>query len=222
MGRRVKQGAHALAILIPIIPRSARTEPSLEEEPEEQEERQKPVGFKLMPVFRVQDTGGEALPYELRMRAFDVSSLPLVGVARTLGVTVKAGLLPPSCAAVYKPGSKQIVLGTDNPQTFLHELSHAVDSALPGKSEDYDFCEVVAELSSCFLGSLYGVSVDIGATKAYIEHYAKRGHVAFALAHALGRVESIYAFIEGRRISAGRSAGEAGICRGDGAEILAS
>jgi hypothetical protein len=83
-------------------------------------------------------------------------------------------------------------MGTANQQVFLHELSHAIDNTLPGKSDDYAFNEVVAELSAAFLGSLYNVDVDIASTKAYINGWSGKGHVAFKVADALERVEQIY------------------------------
>jgi hypothetical protein len=200
VGRRVLKGAQALHILIPIlIPKvcHAGKEKGREEKlPREDDEESVLRGFRVMPVFRVEDTEGEVLSYEIAMRAFDIASLPLIEVATSLGVKVKTGLLPEDCSAVYNRKSKQIILGTDNPQTFLHELSHAVDAALPERNTDYAFGEIVAELSSCFIGFLYGIPVSIDSTKAYIEGYAGKGHVAFRIAEALSRVERIYQFIE--------------------------
>jgi hypothetical protein len=197
VGRRIVKGAHALYILIPIIvPRASLKEGEDADSKKSQDDGLSVlVGFKAMPVFRVEDTEGDVLPYEIKIKAFDISSLPLIEVARELGVNVRAGLTE-DYSGVYNRKTKEIILGTDNPQTFLHELSHAVDAALPGRSDDYSYGEVVAELSSCFLGSLYGVSVDVEATKSYIEDYTGKGHVAMRIMEALGRVESIYRYIE--------------------------
>jgi antirestriction protein ArdC len=196
-GRRIKKGAKALYILIPIIKSKAATKkPARSSSPESEDDEESVLsGFRAMPVFKMEDTEGESLPYEVKMRAFDVSSLPLIEVARELGVTVSAQITS-GYSGVYNRKTKEITLGTDNPQTFLHELSHAVDCALPKRREDYAFSEVVAELSSCFLGALYGVPVNVEATKAYIQHYTGRGHVAFRIMEAMGRVESIYGYIE--------------------------
>jgi len=206
VGRRVRKGASAFSILIPIlVAKDTREKRCEREEPKETApgenraeapEEKSLVGFKTMSVFRVEDTEGDALGYEAAMRSFEVKSLPLIEVASSLGVEVHTGLVTPGCSAIYSRKKKEIILGTDNPQTFLHELSHAVDAALPERNEDYAFGEVVAELSSCFLGSLYGVPVDFDSTKAYIANYAGRGHVAFRIAQALTRVQSIYTFIE--------------------------
>jgi hypothetical protein len=155
------------------------------------------TGFKLMPVFAVEDTEGGPLDYEERLKTLDVEALPLIDVAKSLGVTVQAGLTFDGCAGSFHPVKNRITMGTADSQVFLHELSHAVDNTLPGKSEDYAFNEVVAELSAAFLGSLYGVKVDIDNTRAYINGWSGRGHAAFRVTDALERVERIYRHIRG-------------------------
>ncbi|GHU30189.1 hypothetical protein FACS1894172_02900 [Spirochaetia bacterium] len=200
VGRRVKKGAHAFYIFVPLIyPAKQKNQGDSGETDEETEQSQDDdtkIFFKLMPVFRVEDTEGAPLDYETKIKSFDVSSLPLIEVAKSLGVTVAAGLTL-DCAGSYRPKTKHITLGSTNPQVFLHELSHAVDYTLPNRKEnDYAFGEVIAELSSAFLGSLYGVKVDIGSTKAYIESWSGKGHVAFKVMEALKRVEEIYHYIE--------------------------
>lgn len=45
-----------------------------------------------MPIFRLEDTDGKPLPYELEMDSFDPSRFPLYEVAGALGVTVAKGL----------------------------------------------------------------------------------------------------------------------------------
>lgn len=77
---------------------------------------------------------------------------------------------------------------------FLHELSHAIDNNL-GNYKDYTLSEVVAELSACFLASLYGIKSDIGGTQKYIKSWSKEKHVALSIGIALERVKSIYRFI---------------------------
>jgi hypothetical protein len=205
VGRRVNMGAKALYILIPILVPNPNQIDRRKSKRSDENGNSKSLlmlrGFKVMPVFRVEDTEGTSLDYQLAMRAFDVASLPLIEVATSLGVKVNAGLLPSSYSGSFNRRTKQIILGTDNPQTFLHELSHAIDSSLPNQRDDYAFCEIVAELSSCFLGSLFGVKTNIGSTKAYIESYAGKGHVAFRITEALGRVEEIYRYIEFSRES---------------------
>jgi hypothetical protein len=211
-GRSVKNGAHALYIFVPMLyrqkpeakPESEKqdgmnSETSGDAEMSESEPVKTITGFKEMPVFRVEDTDGAPLDYEERIKALDVESLPLIDVAKSLGVKVEAGLTDGGVAGWFRKSTKQIRLGSANPVVFLHELSHAVDNALPDKSDSYAFNEVVAELSAAFLASLYGVKFDIALTQGYIKYWQGKGHVVFQVVDALQRVEEIYRFIEGAK-----------------------
>jgi hypothetical protein len=155
-------------------------------------------GFASIPVYRVEDTTGKPLDYQVILKNFDIDSLPLIDVAKRLGVEVKAGISNERYAS-FHPSAKKIIMNTDDPQTFLHELSHAVDFALPNRNADYSHSEIVAELSSAFLGSLYGVKVNLKNTQAYIQNYSGRGHVVFKVMKALDRVKAIYTFIESHK-----------------------
>ena len=134
------------------------------------------------------------LDYQQTINAFDPSRFPLYQVAVAIGVTVKASMTF-NAYGYFQKHDKSITLGTDDVTTWMHELSHAVDAALPGKSEDYAFNEVIAELSSCFLCSLYGLPHHEQHTKAYIESYKGRSPVAFKIANAVDRVLEIYSYI---------------------------
>jgi len=191
-GRTVKKGAKAIYILVPMLYKNNSGET---------EEEEKLTGFKAMPVFKAEDTEGAELDYEIKLREFDPSSLPLIDIAHSLGVTVSAGLTG-SAAGWFRPSDNSITMGCNNGQVFLHELSHAVDNVLPGKNSDYGFNEVVAELSAAFLCKLYGYSCNIDNTTAYIRSWSGNSHVAFTLIKALERVESIYHYIDKVQYSA--------------------
>ena len=88
-------------------------------------------------------------------------------------------------------------MGSNNAQTFLHELAHAIDNRLPNKNADYSFNEVVAELTSAFLCQLYNVPCNLDNSNAYIKSWSsKQGEKSFfTIASAVERVEQIYNFI---------------------------
>jgi antirestriction protein ArdC len=204
VGRKVKKGAHALYIFVPMLYAAPKPKKETSEKNENDEGDEETLGtgivktltgYKRMAVFRVEDTEGAPLDYEERIKALDVESLPLIEVAKSLGVKVEGGLTTRGVEGWYRKSTKQIMLGTAHPIVFLHELSHAVDNALPDKNNDYAFNEVVAELSAAFLGSLYDVKFDIANTKSYIKSWQGKGHVAFKVVDALQRVEQIYQYI---------------------------
>ena len=193
-GRHVTRGAHAIYILVPMFRKTTARSANPVTDEDEEEASERLSGFRAMPVFRVEDTEGEPLPYELAMNAFDPSRLPLYDVAEELRLTVAKGLTP-DCYGWYSEDRKTIMLGTDDVTTFFHELSHAVDHHLPGRNESYAYNECVAELSSCFLCHLFGLPCHDERTKAYIESYQGGTHVAFQMIHVIERVIQIYEYI---------------------------
>ena len=188
-GRVVKKGAKAIYILVPMIYKTKK-----KDDDEEKEDEKRLAGFKAMPVFRVEDTEGDELDYVIKMREFDPESLPLIEVARSLGIKVSAGLTG-EAAGWYRPYDNSITMGSNNGQTFLHELSHAIDQVLPGRKTDPALNEVIAELSAAFLCKLYGFDCDVDNANAYIRGWAGRSQTAFEFAQAMERVEEIYAYI---------------------------
>lgn len=186
-GRYIKTGASAFYIFVPLF--------KTEKDDATKTEEKVLSGFHLTPVYRVEDTIGKELGYQTRMRKLDVEKLPLFEVAKKLGVKVQKGL-EGNAAGSFNLKTNTITMASSNPQVFLHELSHAIDHALGNYDSDYAFGEVIAELSSAFLGSLYGVKVDMNNTKAYIQAWSGKEHVVFKVLSALYRVEEIYHYIE--------------------------
>ncbi len=200
-GRYVKKGKKAIWNLAPKmgkIKESRKEEIEVDgliETVEREEEIQKLFGFKVIPVFRYEDTDGEPLEYKEKIRRIEPEKLPLFDVAQNLGVTVQVGLTSRGEYGSFSPGSKEIRLCTDSEQTFLHEISHAVDEHL-GNYKDYESGEIVAELSACFLASLYRLKADIGETQEYIRSWSKGRHVGLTIGKALERVKATYRYIE--------------------------
>ncbi len=201
VGRYVEKGKRAIWILAPNIAKIKKTRQEeveidgLIETVEREEEIQKLFGFKTVPVFRLEDTNGEPLEYEQKLQKIEPEKLPLYAVAQSLGVTVQVGLTSRGEYGSFSPATKKIRLCTDSEQTFLHEISHAVDEHL-GNYKDYESGEIVAELSACFLASLYGLKADIGETQEYIKSWSKGRHVGLVIGKALERVKAIYRYIE--------------------------
>ena len=182
--RYVKKGSNAIHIFAPLM---IQTEDSTEDEVEK-----KLVGFRPVPVFRVEDTDGATLAYQDQIRSIDPGNLPLSELSKALGIEISIGITTNGEYGSFCPSTKKIRICTDSEQTFLHELSHAIDHQL-GNNEA---AEVVAELSACFLSSLYGLTANIGFTHEYIKSWSKGSHVAWAIGNALDRVKAIYCFIE--------------------------
>ena len=193
VGRKVKQGFQkAVFILGPSLVKIRDKETGEEEE--------KLIGWRRIMVFPYESTEGDELPYMQEMKnSIEISELPLIDVAKRLGIEIK---LRPSGSyyGYYSPKDKEIALCTDDEQTFLHEISHAVDNQLGNyKEADYDGGEIVAELSACFLASLLNRRADLHFTKEYLRRYSGEGKTTTQFAAALfkyiDRVKAIYEFI---------------------------
>jgi antirestriction protein ArdC len=216
-GRKLIKGSHAIYILAPVFSKKKnKTDNDKKDEKEERDlyneaphddkkdtdgnddDDEAPqkilVGFKAFPVFKVEDTTGRPLDYEIKLKAYDVQALPLIEVAENLGIKVEARLI--NHYGSYNLTKNRISMGHDDAQTFLHELSHAVDFALPHFNNNRNMNEIVAELSSAFLGSLYGVEIDMHNTIAYIQGYSGKANIITNVMKAIQRVEEIYTYIK--------------------------
>ena len=132
------------------------------------------------------------------MKQLKIEDLPLVDVAKKLGIKVQADLCG-LAEGSYSTFERIIRMNCTGKQVFLHELSHAIIAEIKKKDKvelTYDFEEICAELSSAFLGSLYEVNIDLQNTKAYIQGWAGKGHVAWKVIEAVDWVEKVYQFIE--------------------------
>jgi hypothetical protein len=80
----------------------------------------------------------------------------------------------------YFDGNKnEITLCTADEQVFLHELSHAIDQKVGNyDNKDYDGGEIVAELSACFLASIY-------AKKADMQFHLKHNNRCFCISRII-------------------------------------
>ena len=191
VGRYVKKGSKAFHILAPVTIK-VKAENAEDGEPEE---TTKLLYFKAVPVFRYADTDGRELEYIANARKVDLEALPLIEVARGLGVAVEKSFSR-QYYGTYSLTSDTIELCTDDEQTFLHELSHAVDRRLGNlKDQDRDGDEVVAELSACFLASLYGLKANMAYSKRYIANYSNGVHVGLVISRLLQRVIDIHDYI---------------------------
>jgi antirestriction protein ArdC len=166
VGRHVKKGAKAFAIL---APRFIKKQP---DDDNEKEEKILLAGFLAVPVFRVEDTEGKPLDYQ----QIELPKLPLMEVAQRWGISVKAipgNYLYTGC---FSQERKEIALATKEETIFFHELAHAAHQRILGelqKGQDWRQ-EIVAELAAAVLCKIVGKSSQhLGNHYQYVERYAK-------------------------------------------------
>jgi hypothetical protein len=163
--RKIKKGSKAFYIL---VPNYRRTDDTITGEQEVVL-----LGFMCKPVFRVEDTDGEALEYDkLKLPRF-----PLIKRAREWGISIKAIPRNYQYYGSYTPHCKEISLATPEEKVFFHELAHAGHEKIKGsiQCKQDPTQEIVAELTAAALCKLVGKSVHdtLGNSYRYINKYAQ-------------------------------------------------
>ena len=178
VNRYIKKGAHAFYILAPV---------NIKVENEDGEEEYRLVGFKGVPVFRIEDTEGDPVP-EIPQPPLP----PLHEVAEAWEIPIRFIPLIGEYGH-YSLTRKEIVLGVENPEIFFHELVHAADDRINGLvgGQDPDQ-ETVAEIGAAVLARLYSQPMDKTAWE-----YVKRYHddPAGAVRRLLPRIEKVLTMI---------------------------
>lgn len=170
VGRHVKKGSKAIIILAPRFAKTSTNQKT------EEEEKKILTGFLAIPVFRVEDTEGEKLDYE----QIELLDLPLIKVAESWGISVKAIPGNYRYLGYFCPGRQEIALASKEESVFFHELAHAAHHKILGdlpKGQNWKE-EIVAELAAAALCNLVGkTSKFLGSNYQYIERYAKDAHL---------------------------------------------
>lgn len=210
-GRSVKKGTRAIWILAPL------TRTRLVEDEKRPGGDKVPVsvlvGFKGVPVFRVEDTEGEPVPDREDHRPDALP--PLFGVAGELGISVRYAPAPPAQRGrrygSYHLSGDRIDLLTHDEGVFFHELAHAAhDRITPGglTGGQDPRQEIVAETAAAALSLVYGLDGYVANSKTYIEGYARKSRdllekpagdpgrtAAQAVVGVIAEVERVLAYI---------------------------
>ena len=183
-GRCVRKGSKAFQILGPIMVK--RTDRDAEAGGES--ERAALVGFKSIPVFRLEDTDvvdaetwSKAAPDTEAAQRF-IDGLPLVSVAKAWGLSVQTFDGEHARYLGFYRNGQGIALGVENLSTWAHELIHAADDRCIGglKGGQHLDQEVVAEMGGAVLLKCLGhdCDADLGGAWRYITSYCERAKKA--------------------------------------------
>lgn len=165
-GRRVKPGSKAFYIFAPLT-RQLKTEDDAGCE------SIRPVltGFRLIPVFRLQDTDGKPLPAQATITPAILP--PLFGVAEKLGLTVKWQPFDGRALGRYRPGTKEVLLSEKSALNFYHEVMHHLDSQIePIRAGRLCEAELIAEFGAQALCSIQGITGYEASSYDYLKSYA--------------------------------------------------
>lgn len=203
VGRYVKKGSKAKKIIVPSskyewVPKKDEDGKFVYDENNKLvKEKVKRTFFMFSNVFDVMDTDGEPLEYLEMMNSLDPKNLPLYGLAQSMNISIKYAPSFRGEYGFYSPGSDSITMCSDGLNTFLHELSHAIDHRLHDTdfSEDYNNSEVVAEFTACFLAKQLGLETNTGETKAYLEAYSENKDLMKSIENAFERSMAIIRYV---------------------------
>lgn len=168
-GRWVSKGTKAFWILGPVRKKVRAKKTVLDEQRETKDEIEVLVGFKVIPVFRYEDTHGQDLPvYQPR------DPPPLTEVACRFGMTVQYERLSAGMYGVTDHSAKTVILATEDWDVWFHELAHAIHRSFEPKSGhgQEKEAETIAQLVAATLARLYGRPAD-GFSWSYIASYAQ-------------------------------------------------
>ena len=134
-----------------------------------------------------------------RFRKFDINKLPLIEVAKLLGIKIeKSNYINPY--GKYIVNENKIILGSDYAPTFIHELVHAIVHYL-GKANklfyvyDHNYNEFIAEYSALILCKTYNISINTSYSLYYIKMHKE--DIEYGIPdHIINRVEIICEFVK--------------------------
>jgi hypothetical protein len=171
VGRHVSKGSKAFYILGP----KKRTITDRDESTGDEAKRTIITGFVGIPVFRYEDTDGDAL----EVASYEPAAFPpLFDVAERFGVSVSYAPFVRDFRGYYAPGTDRIVLCTHDVSTFFHELAHAAHARVLADRGDsiqggqHSGQEIVAELSAAVLCKLYDYDGHLAKCREYVNAYA--------------------------------------------------
>lgn len=132
---------------------------------------QKLVGFQPTPVWPVEQTEGKEVDYKIDKELPDFMCKE---VAEKWDIKVKQSFDNPSFYAYFSPDKKEIIMATDNQQTFFHELVHVADEKVQGKIKNGqdETQEIVAEFGASVLMRMFGLKAGTKNTYEYVKMYA--------------------------------------------------
>ena len=174
-GRSVKAGSKAFCILGPSIIKD-KVDPTITHL----------VGFHGIPVFRVEDTRGDALP------SMEPTAPPLLaGVAEAFGLSIRYAAFSDKYYGYYAAKKQEIVLCTHEQEVFFHELGHAAHERVTGplKGGQDSKQEIVAEMTACVLARVYGIQAHEDKMQRYVESYAEGKDLGRVLMGLLSEIQ---------------------------------
>lgn len=161
VGRYVKKGSRAFDIIAPMTKKVKDEETG--------EDKVIVIGFRAVPVFRVEDTDGKEMPV-IDYTPEDLP--PFLDVAEEMGIKVQWKPLHTDAYGYYRLSDNSITLCSQDYVVYFHELGHAIHNMIePLEELPHAKKEVVAELTAAVLAEMAGVQGYEVQSYEYIKGY---------------------------------------------------
>ena len=174
VGRKCKSGGSFCIIapkLIQVTEKDENGDPVLDEEGKE---KKKPIliGFTPIPVWPIEKTEGKEVNYKMDKA---MPQFLCEKVAAKWGLKIRQGFDNPKFYAYFSPTRGEIVMATNDQQTFFHELLHSSDEKVQGKIKpgQESSQEIVAEFGAMVLMRMFGLKTGTKNAYNYISSYAE-------------------------------------------------
>lgn len=188
-GRYLKSGSRAFYILAPCMIKDK----DKNEEDKQDKQEFKLVGFRPIPVFKVEDTDGKKLEYE----NLTVPNFRFIEVAKNLGLKVEGIGFGSGYYGAYSPTEKKILLASPEEEVFFHELAHACHDRIGLLfNRTTKQKEIVAEFVSAVLVYLTNKKTDrLGNAYDYLKYYCGEKDINKEVLNLISDIEKVLKFI---------------------------
>lgn len=185
VGRQVKKGAKAIAIFAPLT--------KTVEDKTTSQNRTIILGFRPIPVFRIEDTEGEPLPEEIA--STPATYPPFYEVAERMGIEVRWSPIDQNAYGYFSVLNNSITLHSQDAFIYFHELAHAIHNTFVNlMTIDINRAEIVADVTAAVLCQLQGITGYELQTYRYVQEYCSCKDDTFvlkAIMSALSDVEMV-------------------------------
>ena len=182
VGRQVKKGAKAIAIFAPLT--------KTVEDKTTSQNRTIILGFRPIPVFRIEDTEGEPIPGEIA--STPATYPPFYEVAERMGIEVRWSPIDENAYGYFSVLNNSITLHSQDSFIYFHELAHAVHNTFVNLNTiDINRAEIVADVTAAVLCQLQGICGYQAQTYEYVSKYCRDKAPKAVLAAVMGALADI-------------------------------
>ena len=170
VGRHVKKGAKAFAIIAPITV----TDKKVDQVTGKEQEEIKVIGFRGMPVFAYEVTDGDPLPVteDNTQKPNSANTSNLMEAIKRLGGKISYAPYDGSTLGYYRPSTNEIVLSDRSTITLAHESAHFVVHHVLRREMKRNLEECTAELTALTFCELFAEEGYEVQSYDYIREYA--------------------------------------------------